>query len=204
MKNRIWTIRKTLNLSQETFGNRLGVTGAAISRIEKGERSVTEQMILAICREFNVNEDWFRTGKGNIFLDFTENEFKKAAASLSNDDFARNLIIEYWKLDDDSKKLFRSFIRKLASGIKEEAMTLEKTPDIYETSSKEKVTETSEVLQKNSSSIPATVEKKKTVEELEEEYKKIHLKPASKKDSTVLNITDEKENKDKKIHKEAE
>ncbi len=133
----------------------------------------------------------------------TEDEFKKAAASLSDDDFVRNLIIEYWKLDDDSKKLFRSFIRKLASGIKEESMTLEKTPDIYKTSSKEKITEKSEVLQKNSS-IPATVEKEKTVKELEEEYKKIHLKTASKKESTVLNITDGKESKDKKFHIETE
>lgn len=121
----------------------------------------------------------------------TEDEFEKAAASLSDDDFIRNLIIEYWKLDDDSKKIFRSFIRKLSSGIKEESMTLEKTPEL-------------EVLQKNSPSIPTTVEKEKTVEEWEEEYKKSCSKPVLKKESTVLNITDEKESKDKKFHREAE
>lgn len=118
MKNRVSNIRKTLNLSQEAFGNRLGVTGASISRIEKGERSITEQMILAMCREFNINEDWLRNGNGDMFLDFTEDEFARAAASLSNDAFVRSLIIEYWKLDDDSKKLFRDFIHRLSDNMR--------------------------------------------------------------------------------------
>lgn len=118
MKNRVSNIRKALHLSQESFGSRLGVTGASISRIEKGERSITEQMILAICREFNVREEWLRDGKGDMFLDFTEDEFAKAAASLSSDAFVRSLIVEYWKLDDDSKKLFREFIHRLSDNMR--------------------------------------------------------------------------------------
>ncbi len=118
MKNRVSNIRKALHLSQESFGSRLGVTGASISRIEKGERSITEQMILAICREFNVREEWLRDGKGDMFLDFTEDEFAKAAASLSSDAFVRSLIVEYWKLDDDGKKLFREFIHRLSDNMR--------------------------------------------------------------------------------------
>lgn len=118
MRNRVSNIRKALHLSQESFGSRLGVTGASISRIEKGERSITEQMILAICREFNVREEWLRNGKGDMFLDFTEDEFAKAAASLSSDAFVRSLIVEYWKLDDDGKKLFREFIHRLSDNMR--------------------------------------------------------------------------------------
>lgn len=118
MKNRVSNIRKALHLSQESFGSRLGVTGASISRIEKGGRSITEQMILAICREFNVREEWLRDGKGDMFLDFTEDEFAKAAASLSSDAFVRSLIVEYWKLDDDGKKLFREFIHRLSDSMR--------------------------------------------------------------------------------------
>ena len=118
MKNRVSNIRKALHLSQESFGSRLGVTGASIKRIEKGERSITEQMILAICREFNVREEWLRDGKGDMFLDFTEDEFAKAAASLSSDAFVRSLIVEYWKLDDDGKKLFREFIHRLSDSMR--------------------------------------------------------------------------------------
>ena len=64
LNNRIKDIRKHYNLTLEEFGKRLGVTKTAISRLEKGERNITEQMVLAICREFNVNEDWFRNGTG--------------------------------------------------------------------------------------------------------------------------------------------
>ena len=72
MNERLKSLRKELSLSQEAFGKRLGVTGTAISRIEIGNRAVTEQMILATCREFNVREEWLRDGSGEIFLDFTE------------------------------------------------------------------------------------------------------------------------------------
>lgn len=118
MNERLKAIRKALSLSQESFGKRLGVTGTAISRIEIGNRSVTEQMVLAICREFNVREEYLRNDDGEMFLDFTEDEFTKAAATLSNDAFVRSLIIEYWKLDDDSKKLFRDFIHKLSDNMR--------------------------------------------------------------------------------------
>lgn len=118
MNERLKAIRKELSLSQEAFGKKLGVTGAGISRIESGVRSLTEQMILAICREFNVREEWLRDGNGEMFLDFTEDEFSKAAATLSNDSFVRSLIVEYWKLDEDSKKLFRDFIHKLSDNMR--------------------------------------------------------------------------------------
>ena len=120
MKNRIYSIRKELKLSQEVFGNHLGVTGASISRIEKGERSITEQMILAICREFKVNEHWLRNNEGEMFLDFNEDEYTRAAASLSDDAMIRYILIEYWKLDTDSKKMFKNFIITLAEKMKEQ------------------------------------------------------------------------------------
>ena len=117
MNERLKLIRRELSLSQEAFGKKLGVTGAGISKIESGDRNLTEQMILAICREFNVREEWLRNDNGEMFLDFTEDEFTKAAANLSNDAFVRSLIIEYWKLDEDSRRLFREFIYKLSDNM---------------------------------------------------------------------------------------
>ena len=69
MNERLNLLRKTLNISQEEFGKRLGVTGASISRLEKGERNITEQMIKSICREFNVDYIWLTTGEGEMFVD---------------------------------------------------------------------------------------------------------------------------------------
>lgn len=118
MNKRVKELRIELGLSAEKFGSRVGVTRSAISRIENGIVNVTEQMVLSICREFNVREEWLRYGSGKMFLDFTEDEFSKAAATLSNDAFVRSLIIEYWKLDEDNKKLFRNFIHKLSDDMR--------------------------------------------------------------------------------------
>ena len=103
----------------DKFGKRIGLTRSAISKIESGGNP-SEQTIISICREFNVNEEWLRNGTGNMYLDFSEDEFTKAAASLSNDVFVRSLIIEYWKLDDGSKKLFCDFIHRLSDSMKKQ------------------------------------------------------------------------------------
>ena len=69
MNSRIKNIRKEFALNQDEFGARLGITGSGLSNIENGKRNVTEQMILAICREFAVNEKWLRTGEGAMFVE---------------------------------------------------------------------------------------------------------------------------------------
>ena len=158
LNERIKELRTTLGLSAEKFGSRVGVTRSAISRIENGVVNLTEQMILSVCREFNVREEWLRNGSGKMFIDFTEDEFSKAAATLSNDTFVRSLIVEYWKLDEDNKQLFRNFIHKLSDSMKEQ-----------EHSGKEK-----------------------TVEELEEEYKKSRSDSASKTTLSASSIIEEK------------
>lgn len=65
---RIQMVRKELNLTLEKFGEKLGVTKTAISRIEKGERKVTPQMRKAICREFGVDYMWLTQGQGEMFF----------------------------------------------------------------------------------------------------------------------------------------
>jgi len=74
VNERIRQIRKSLSLTMEDFGSRLGVTKVSISMIESGKRNVTDQMFLAICREFNVNPDWLRDGIGEPFKEVTRNK----------------------------------------------------------------------------------------------------------------------------------
>ncbi len=81
MKNRLKELRKKhLRLTQSEFGKKIGLTDVAISRYEKGERNITQQVFISICREFNVNEEWLRTGNGEMFKQenlFDLNEFLK-------------------------------------------------------------------------------------------------------------------------------
>ena len=64
---RIAFLRKKLNLTQNEFGDKLKVTGAAVSAMELGKSNVTGQTISAICNKFQVSEDWLLYGKGDMY-----------------------------------------------------------------------------------------------------------------------------------------
>lgn len=122
MQSRIKSLRKKLNLTQEEFGKRLGMKKNSISQIENGVNSLTEQLLVSICREFGINENWLRNGDGEMFVDVpVEDEYFKAATQISKsgDKFAMQAIIEYWKLDDVSKEVLRDYIYKIAEKSRE-------------------------------------------------------------------------------------
>ncbi len=64
---RIRKVRRTLDLTQQEFCSRIGLKRNSISLIESGGRNTSDQTIYSICREFNVREEWLRTGKGEMF-----------------------------------------------------------------------------------------------------------------------------------------
>lgn len=66
MKDRIKSIRLHEGKNQGDFGAIIGVSGAAISRWEAGDRAVPDSAIRSICREFSINEEWLRTGEGEM------------------------------------------------------------------------------------------------------------------------------------------
>jgi transcriptional regulator with XRE-family HTH domain len=67
MIDKIRAIRGKLGINQGEFARRIGLTQAALSRIEVGKSNLTEQNIKLICVTFNVNEQWLRTGEGEMF-----------------------------------------------------------------------------------------------------------------------------------------
>ncbi|MBE5968774.1 MAG: helix-turn-helix transcriptional regulator [Lachnospiraceae bacterium] len=68
MNERIKILRKTLKLTQEEFANAIGAQRATIANYEKGRRVPINTAISLICTKFNVNEDWLRTGEGEMFI----------------------------------------------------------------------------------------------------------------------------------------
>jgi len=116
---RVKQLRKFLDLTLEKLGDRLGVTKVAISNIENGKRAVTEQMSKAICREFNVNEDWLRNGVGDMFKQ-RDGSFSEILSELddSDDDFIKSFITVYMELDEDSKEVLRQIATKMSEKYK--------------------------------------------------------------------------------------
>ena len=122
---RVKEVRKSLNLTMEQFGNKLGVTKVAISNIEKEKRNLTEQMSLAICREFNVSEEWLKTGEGEMYQQLSEDE--EIAGIVSDlleegkDNAFYGIILEiaktYNELSPASQKVLTEAAEKLADNL---------------------------------------------------------------------------------------
>lgn len=115
---RVRTLRKELSLTQSDFGKRLGVGKTAISKIEKNENSLTDRMFNSICREFNVNEYWLRSGEGDMFLPF-KNEVSETLAQLlevSNPfyDLILDMMVSFNELDDKGKQAICDYTALLA------------------------------------------------------------------------------------------
>lgn len=124
MNERIKELRKALGLTLEKFGAKLGVTKTAISNIENGNRGLTDQMFLSICREYNVNPGWLETGNGPMFREApNENDYMIAASKLSDDPLVTSCLIEYAKLQPDERDIVRKYIDNLIKRYKEEDAT---------------------------------------------------------------------------------
>ena len=117
MNNRIKQVRKTAGLKQAEFAERIGLKPNTVTSYETGLRIPSDAVILSICREFNVNEKWLRTGEGEMFNHKTRNESLTEFFSdvLSDGDSIKaqllsimaKLSTEQWELlDDIAHKLY--------------------------------------------------------------------------------------------------
>lgn len=107
---RIKKLRKHLDLTQQKFGERLGIKGNTVAQYELGRNEPIDAVLSLICREFSVNENWLRTGEGEMFEELTEQQklMKYTGLLLKDKDSAiataiQALIVTYEQLDDTSK-----------------------------------------------------------------------------------------------------
>lgn len=113
MNERIKRIRKAVGLTQSEFGERIGVKGNTVTNYETGLRTPSDAVILSICREFNVNEPWLRTGKGEMLLQLDKDEeFDRLCAEIqmSDDEFIKDIMRKYWRLDEHGKAIIRNML----------------------------------------------------------------------------------------------
>ena len=74
MDERIKELRKALGLTQQKFADAIGVRQNTVAQYEMGRNPPNDTVITLICREFNVSEEWLRTGAGDMFQPKSRNE----------------------------------------------------------------------------------------------------------------------------------
>jgi transcriptional regulator with XRE-family HTH domain len=111
MNERIVKLRITLNLRQDKFGEALGVTRTAVCAWEKGRRNITEQIIISICREFNVNRAWLVEGAGDMFTNLPETILDELAMQYELTDDEKNIVAYFCKLSKEKRSIVMDFLR---------------------------------------------------------------------------------------------
>lgn len=117
---RVKEIRKSLGLTMEKFGDRIGVSKASISNIENGNRNLTEQMTKSICREFSVDYMWLTAGDGEMFIDSDDDIIETIdRIMIGENEFHKNLFKTFARLDEDELLALESIIDKFIEVSKE-------------------------------------------------------------------------------------
>lgn len=126
INTRIKILRKEqLHITQEAFGEPLGLTRANIANIEAERIAVTERVILSICDKFKVDETWLRTGEGETFVKRSEEEeiadLVYELMDPKDDDFyiaVLELIRTYQELSPSSQQIIKETASKFMNNLK--------------------------------------------------------------------------------------
>jgi bacteriophage CI repressor helix-turn-helix domain len=123
MKERLKELRKALGLTQQEFADRLHIKRTNIGNYEVGVSLPTDSVIALICREFNVSEEWLRTGKGEMFVPITRDEeiatFIGSIQADVDDTFKKRLISVLAKLDENEWDLLEKIAEDIVNSKKE-------------------------------------------------------------------------------------
>ena len=114
MKERLKKLRKTLELTQQEFADKLKVPRNTIGGYEVGKSNPSDAAVNNICNIFNVNEDWLRTGNGEMFIELTRDEqienFVGDVLKSEEDSFKKKFISMLSALDESDLEVLQKMV----------------------------------------------------------------------------------------------
>ncbi|MCT6922773.1 helix-turn-helix domain-containing protein [Metasolibacillus sp.] len=116
MNERFKQLRLQVGLNQTDMANKLNLSQAHISALEKGTKIFTNRLVDDICRKFNASEEWLRTGNGEMFVANIKDKILSKIlvdATLQGDDLIKDIMINASKLTKNQKKAFAQFLSSL-------------------------------------------------------------------------------------------
>jgi transcriptional regulator with XRE-family HTH domain len=120
MKDRVKILRKFLSKTQDSFASEIGLTGNFVYMVEKGMKLFSDRTIKDICRIYNVNENWLRTGEGEMFVPLTHNQeiaaFCNKVMSEPDGEFKKRLIRALSNLDDAGWEAIEKLLDEITKG----------------------------------------------------------------------------------------
>lgn len=118
---RIKELRKNvLKLTQEDFSKKINISRSNLGSLEIDRVKVTDRVISDICREFSVNENWLRYGKGDIFIENDDTIISELSNKYSLDSLDVKILESYLKLSGEQRKVIKKYVYSLVDTILED------------------------------------------------------------------------------------
>lgn len=119
MNERIKKLRKDLDLTQQEFADRISIKRGAVANYEIGRNIPSDSVINLICREFNVNETWLRTGTGEMFNPSSRSALDALAAEYHLDQTAYVVVEKFLNLKPEYQQGVIEYFKAVAAALNE-------------------------------------------------------------------------------------
>ena len=103
MLKRLKAIRKYVGLNQTDFGKRIGMSQSGYGQIETGDRALNDRIIKLICLEFAIDENWFRTGQGNMFISTGNDLIERLTNEYHLNDAEQKIVASFCRMDEEKR-----------------------------------------------------------------------------------------------------
>lgn len=111
INERVKMVRKELGLNQTDFGKRIAIAQGYLTNVENGRRDVTEKTIRLICLEFNVSENWLRTGEGEMFIESDSTIVSQLSSEYGLDAFEKAMINGFLKMKPEQRAMLKEWVK---------------------------------------------------------------------------------------------
>lgn len=114
---RLKELRKQLDLTQEEFAKKIGLSRANVGNIEYGRVLLTDRNIITICQTFNVNEDWLRNGNEPIFKEKSNDILEEFLKEYNLSEFMSDIVRRYLNLELEYQQMFEKFVKEMVKDL---------------------------------------------------------------------------------------
>ena len=116
---RIKQVRQSLGLSQAKFAKDIAISNGYIAGIELGNRKSNDRIVKLICSTYNVNEQWLRTGEGDMFIESDDSMLSEVAAKYHLSPLEKTMIQSFLALSLENRKGVIAYAKELITSVME-------------------------------------------------------------------------------------
>lgn len=129
MNERLRQLRRSMDYTQEEFAKKIGIKRNTLANYETGRNEPIDAVFFSICREFDVNEEWLRTGEGEMFIQASEFSLNEYAEKNNLSELEFDILRGYMELDSDIRKKVLSYFKTIFNKHSEVAATIDNSID---------------------------------------------------------------------------